>query len=189
MLLKFINMMVFKYNMNEFDKTILGKEYEPYLEIYEKYYNDLLEKGIKCKITKVENLPKHFKKIVEETYLKNLKEQHDGENFGKIGKCHNNSQMMAILNKKIKLVEGYIIDFKGNQIHHSWNKIGDYYFDITEDLKLTHTRIGLELNKNDIKFMVEKKFSFLLPPINRYVYTDGKVYSKEEISKLISNSD
>lgn len=51
--------------------------------------------------------------------------------------CYNNSQKIVLYNRDlgIEYVEGYyIIEGIGLPIEHAWNKIGDYYFDLTAQL-------------------------------------------------------
>lgn len=167
--------------INVLDNAILSEEYNPYLKTFNEYYIKFKENCQVCRITKFEDLPKSLQDIVSDFFEWNKTEEAKlGKTFGGVGTCHYTSQMMYY-NKNIKLFEGYIFDLKGNQIHHSWNKIGSFYIDLTQENNSTNGMlIGFEVNNDEFKYMVESKLTFLLPPINWYVGTDGKIRTKQE---------
>ena len=75
--------------------------------------------------------------------------------------CHSNAFQIALnLGKGIEIVEGYIMDASGNRITHSYNKIGDKYFDFTLE-----------------------KFS---PAFNTETYLAKRIYTKDEMFSVIA---
>ena len=75
--------------------------------------------------------------------------------------CHSNAFQIAYnIDKGIEVVEGYIMGENGTKIPHSYNKIGDKYFDFTLE-----------------------KFS---PAFNTETYLAKRIYTKDEMFKIVA---
>lgn len=74
-----------------------------------------------------------------------------------IKQCYMNSAKLAMVVPGVSMVEGFV-SVAGIPIEHAWNKIGDEYFDLTQDIALGSNRIKLfHSTTPDIAKKIEKE--------------------------------
>lgn len=117
-----------------------------------------------------------------------LKEYVDQEAEVVMKQCFKNASQATMFLPEVKLVEGYI-DVHGLSIEHAWNRIGDDYFDLTQDIALKdydrskeYVAIA-EYDREDV-FEYSDKTGTYGPYIEQRFKKDTGIQKADEPSKL-----
>jgi len=116
-----------------------------------KYLDQLAATNFNSKQTAFFKYQRDNAKLCHIEKLKNIAKNIDTNN-PRLKQCYRNSVEVVLRNQNqnIKYCEGYMF-FQGIPIEHSWNKIGDRYFDVTAEGPLKK----LDTSKNEYISVME----------------------------------
>jgi hypothetical protein len=125
------------------------------------FYEWMLKNTKQIKLTPIDKIPE----------LKGIRDMISPEKK----MCYMNaSKVVMDFNNKIEYVEGQRYVF-GIPVEHAWNKIGDKYFDVTEEIALGGTRMNDEYYS-----IVELSYTQLLKHLWKAKVYGGLIHKKYE---------